>query len=326
MGGLGPGRAGQERSETERTSAPNSASRRLTSCAMMCSSGRVQNCTATSMSSPPWPSPNCDEVGDHLLPLGRELLDAGQHRSSDLRRAHHDHQAAWRVGASADPVRQRLEHGERDEREHGGGDGAHPESDAGRKPHGRRGPQRRRRGDAPHGAGMFEDCAAADEPDPCGHVGGDTRHVDLDVRALLGDERIEAPDRHHSEQRGAERQQQMRAEPGVLARRLALQADERTEQRGQRQPSDHVVPNEPGFDLSDHEAPVPDAGRDQASSIDIGARFVQFSTDPVASAAIRSVRNCLTCRGAPSAPPRSVCAGVRRWRASTTAPCARPRA
>ena len=89
---------------------------------------------------------------------------------------------------------------------------------------------------------MLDDDTAADEADTGRDVGRDAGDVDLHVGRVVGDERVERADRHGTEQRRPECQEEMGAESGVLTGRLTLQPDERAEHRRQRQPQHDVVP------------------------------------------------------------------------------------
>ena len=80
---------------------------------------------------------------------------------------------------------------------------------------------------------MLDDDTAADEADAGRDVGRNAGHVDLHIGRIFGDERVERADRHGSEQRRPECQEEMGTESCVLTGGLPFQPDERSEQRRQ---------------------------------------------------------------------------------------------
>src|SRR5439155_10237264 len=107
-------------------------------------------------------------------------------------------------------------------------------------------PERRRRREAAYGEALADDRARAEEADAADDLSGDPRRVDPRVGAARGDEVAEAVGGDEREERRADADDEMRAQPRSALAQLPLHPDRAAERGRDEQPQQHVRPAERG--------------------------------------------------------------------------------
>ena len=188
-------------------------------------------------------SPSCVTSIETTRP--RVPLDDLDHRRRAPAGGYLDEQPlGLRAEAAHDPEGDDAQRPEREQRDPGRDDGGDVVAGAAR--HADRGdePQRRGRREAAHRESLPDDRARAEEADAADDLRRDARRVGAHEAAAVDEEVVEAVRRDEREERRADADDEMRAQPGLALAQLALEADRAAEPGGDREAQQLVRPGQ----------------------------------------------------------------------------------